>query len=133
MKKSKESPSLLDSMLNYYEIGTNGTKDEKLTSTELFKFISKFRNSYELQIWEELAKKFRDKLEDQFEVDDKSGIDNEIPKDDIPFEDFLDPEIEEIIAVIADILYSAKHKVDIIKDKDVTKIILTKLNGDKKE
>jgi len=54
----------LRSMLSYYQIDTDGTKDEKMTKREQKKFIDSINDKYDSYVLQDILSKVRDKFKD---------------------------------------------------------------------
>lgn len=140
----------MESMLNYFQIETGGTRDEKMTKKEKKEFLDKFNLNYETESVMDILSKLSDKF------NNKEGGENE---EDEPFNQFIDfnaddepefetdqnkdkkldgsalnkygfnPEIEKFIIWISNLLYSSDHIVVVTEDKDagVTNIRLEKI------
>lgn len=138
----------IKSMLNYYQIDTGSSKDEKMSKREQKKFLDNLNANYDAQTVQDILQKVRDKLkgnnpqneesDDPF-FDNIKGFDNEEPN--VPENPFpldmnsiskafgnvpsggkmpfgLNPEIEMFINWISDLLYSSDHKVVIKESED---------------
>lgn len=133
-------------MLNYYGIDMSTVKDEKMTKTEQKDFLNRFNSNYDAYAIQDILKKVRDKLKDNFKNPDEENEDpffNNLKKeeeetdnesfpldmnslsnrrfsDDPEMQNFgfmnLNPEIEKFITWVSDLLYSADHKVIISEE-----------------
>ena len=86
----------IKSMLNYYQIDTGGSKDEKMSKREQKKFLDNLNTAYDAQTVQDILSKIKDKIkgnkpkEDE-ESDDpffdsiKGGSDEETPTPENPF------------------------------------------------
>lgn len=140
----------IQSMLNYYGIDMNGTRDEKMSKTEKKTFLDNLNASFDAQVVEDVLKKVRDKLKDQSKEDEDSdpffdSLNKESGQDEniqfpidmnsiqkglgsggkLPFG--MNPDIENFINWISDTLYSADHKVIITEENGITNIRLEKI------
>lgn len=137
----------LRSMLNYYQIDMNGSKDEKMSKREQKKFLDTLNGHYDAQTVQDILQKIRDKIkgnkppeeesEDPFfdSIKDQSDDEAQTPENPFPLDmnaiskafgnnsdgvnlPFgLNPEIEKFIGWLSDLLYSADHKV-IVRESD---------------
>ena len=151
------SEKRMKSMLNYFQIDTDGKKDEKMTKRDQKAFLDRLNANYDAHTVHDLLSKIKDKLKDNKPEDEESDdpffdkLKNEsesdysepFPKDmnihqsgfglggfgggKIPLPFGMNPEIEKFINWISDTLYSADHKVIITEEGDITNIKLQKI------
>lgn len=148
-KKVESITTQMDSMLSYFEIEQGSDRDEKMTKTNLKKFLKKISDSYERQVVEDFVRKLKDKMDE--DMNNEIGMDD----DDDPFMDMdmdnsfeekkapnifdnppdgdFNPEIERFLAWLSAVLYSGDHKIEISTNGNKTNILLIKLgkNGRK--
>lgn len=143
----------IKSMLNYFQIDMEGSRDEKMTKKQKDDFIDRLNANYDAHtvrdVFQKIQDKFKDKKdegeEDPFfdslnEDEKEDSFLNHFPKDlnspsgpksggfgNLPFG--LNPEIEKFIGWLSDLLYSADHKVIIKESEDgmTTNIELQKI------
>lgn len=125
----------LNSMLNYFEISTGGSKDETMTKTERKKFTDSINAAYDGAVIDELISKIKGKVDDGISNEDGflDGGEEDDNSDFFP-EDLAasygdngghkkqkkSPEIEEFLNWLSGLLYSADHKVTVTTDKNGT-------------
>ena len=147
----------LKSMLNYYGIDMAPVKDEKMNKKEQKNFLDTFNRNYDVYAVQDILKKVRDKLKDKLDnpeenddpffnnlkKDEEESDGDTFPKDpnassnrkigynDPEMQNFgfmnLNPEIEQFITWVSDLLYSADHRVVISEEGEVTHIRLEKI------
>lgn len=147
----------IKSMLDYYQIGTGGNRDEKMTKKAQKDFLDKFNANYDAHTVHDILSKIKDKFKDNKPMDgeesddpffdklkDGSGEEQNPPfpldlnafsgrrlgYDDMEFpinQMGMNPDIERFISWISDLLYSADHKVIITEEGGITNIRLEKL------
>lgn len=68
----------MKSMLNYYGIDMGGTKDEKMSKTEMKKFLDTFNGFYDDQTVREIVERLKNKLDQNLEnpFDEKESEEN---------------------------------------------------------
>jgi hypothetical protein len=143
-------------MLGYYEIVTDGNRDEKMTKAQRKKFLDNLNTNYDRYVMEDIVSKVKDKFKDMkdeegLEESDESFFDSlgdesdEFPKGNLPKEnnasnkDFMDmnPDIEMFISWLYNLLYSADHRLTVNRSPDgmITNIRMEKLKkkGGKKK
>jgi len=144
----------LKHMLNYFEISSKGSKDEKLNKKELDTFIDKFWRIHDLLTVQDIIEKLKQKRKDEFpppsdeyaEEDEdwmlppkeEGEIDDDFfgkvePKKENK-ENLGDPistDINKFLRWLTLILYSGNHSVIISEDIHGMYIKLIKINKDK--
>lgn len=135
----------IQSMLNYYGINIGGTRDEKMTKTEKKKFLDSFNGHYDAQTVQDILSKIKDKFKNNKPLENEESDDpffdklreksDEEPTPPFPidlnslsgrrigYDDFkhplgFNPDIENFIDWLSDLLYSADHKVVIKESED---------------
>ena len=147
----------LKHMLNYFEISSKGSKDEKLNKKEITKFLDTFWRMYDLLTVQEIVDKIKQKRKDETslpfdnededfneEFNEDSMFPSEEDTDDTLFNketksnesntNFNDPistDINKFLRWLTLILYSGNHSVIISEDKSGMYIKLIKINKDK--
>ena len=147
----------LKHMLNYFEISSKGSKDEKLNKKEITKFLDTFWRMYDLLTVQEIVDKIKQKRKDETsspfdnededfneEFNEDSMFPSEEDTDDTLFNketksnesntNFNDPistDINKFLRWLTLILYSGNHSVIISEDKSGIYIKLIKINKDK--
>ena len=151
----------LKHMLNYFEISSKGSKDEKLNKKEITKFLDTFWRMYDLLTVQEIVDKIKQKRKDEtpspFDNEDEDFNDdfNEdfnddliLPSDentddtifnketksnksDTHFNDPISTDINKFLRWLTLVLYSGNHSVIISEDKSGMYIKLIKINKDK--
>lgn len=136
----------LKSMLDYYQIGVGGNRDEKMSKREQKNFLDKLNANYDAHTVHDILSKIKDKFKGNKPLEDEESDDpffdklkeqsdeeslppfpldmNSIPNSfwnipnggKIPLG--LNPEIEDFINWLSDLLYSADHKVVIKESED---------------
>ena len=156
------SEKQLRSMLNYYQIDTGGSKDEKMSKRDQKKFLDNLNANFDAYALQDILQKVKDKLKGNKPQDEESddpffdsirGQSDEephTPENPFPIDmnsiskafgnmpnsgqpPFgMNPEIERFINWISDTLYSSDHKV-IIKESDDGQITYIELQKIKKK
>lgn len=143
----------LKHMLNYFEISSKGSKDEKLNKKELTKFLDTFWRMHDLLTVQDIVDKIKQKRKDEtplpFDNEDEdfnedSMFPSEEDTDDTLFNketksnesntNFNDPistDINKFLRWLTLILYSGNHSVIISEDINGMYIKLIKINKDK--
>jgi len=145
----------LKSMLNYFEVTLNGSKDEKLNKKELDTFINKFWRMHDLLTVQDIVEKIKQKRKDDFPSPSDEDVEEEDedwmlpPKeasetDDDFFgkaetkkestESLSDPistDINKFLRWLTIVLYSGNHSVIISEDTSGIYIKLIKIKKDK--
>jgi hypothetical protein len=147
----------LKHMLNYFEISSKGSKDEKLNKKEITKFLDTFWRMYDLLTVQEIVDKIKQKRKDETplpfdnededfneEFNEDSMFPSEEDTDDTLFNketksnesntNFNDPistDINKFLRWLTLILYSGNHSVIISEDINGIFIKLIKINKDK--
>ena len=147
----------LKHMLNYFEISSKGSKDEKLNKKEITKFLDTFWRMYDLLTVQEIVDKIKQKRKDEtpspFDNEDEDFNDDfnedsmfpsEEDTDDTLFNketksnesntNFNDPistDINKFLRWLTLILYSGNHSVIISEDINGIFIKLIKIKKDK--
>ena len=147
----------LKHMLNYFEISSKGSKDEKLNKKEITKFLDTFWRMYDLLTVQEIVDKIKQKRKDETplpfdnedeyfneEFNEDSMFPSEEDTDDTLFNketksnesntNFNDPistDINKFLRWLTLILYSGNHSVIISEDINGIFIKLIKIKKDK--
>jgi hypothetical protein len=147
----------LKHMLNYFEISSKGSKDEKLNKKEITKFLDTFWRMYDLLTVQEIVDKIKQKRKDETplpfdnededfneEFNEDSMFPSEEDTDDTLFNketksnesntNFNDPistDIHKFLRWLTLILYSGNHSVIISEDINGIFIKLIKIKKDK--
>lgn len=135
----------IQSMLNYYGISMGGTRNEKMSKTEQKKFLDSFNGHYDAQTVQDILSKIKDKFKNNNPIENEESDDpffdklrdksneesmppfpldlNSLSGRRIGYDDFkssfgLNPDIENFINWLSDLLYSADHKVVIKESED---------------
>jgi hypothetical protein len=144
-------------MLNYFEISSKGSKDEKLNKKELTTFLDTFWRIYDLLTVHEIVEKIKQKRKDEtpppFDNEDEDFNEDftedfmfpsEEDTDDTLFNketksnesntnlnDPISTDVNKFLRWLTLILYSGNHSVIISEDKNGIFIKLIKINKDK--
>jgi hypothetical protein len=147
----------LKHMLNYFEISSKGSKDEKLNKKELTTFLDTFWRIYDLLTVHEIVEKIKQKRKDEtpppFDNEDEDFNEDftedfmfpsEEDTDDTLFNketksnesntnlnDPISTDVNKFLRWLTLILYSGNHSVIISEDKNGIFIKLIKINKDK--
>ncbi len=145
----------LKSMLNYFEVTLNGSKDEKLNKKELDTFINKFWRMHDLLTVQDIVEKIKQKRKDDFPSPSDEDVEEEDedwmlpPKEEGETDDdffgkaetkkestesLSDPistDINKFLRWLTIVLYSGNHSVIISEDISGIYIKLIKIKKDK--
>lgn len=149
----------LKSMLNYYEVGMGGNKDEKMTKKELQRFLDTFNQILDFYMLQDIMKRIKEKRQEEMDEEEKDDFmmpPSELPKMDEEdkfddemmknpenffgsakdkeknFNDPIDTDINKFLKWLTMLLYSGDHSVIITEDKNGINIKLVKINKGKK-
>jgi hypothetical protein len=144
-------------MLEYYQIDMSGKRDEKLSTRDQKKFLDEFNQNYDTYAIQDILSKIKDKFKQNKPFEEEESDDpffdklkNETEDEDkqppfpmdlnsrsgrrIGIDDWksslnINPDIENFINWLSDLLYSADHKVIIKESEDgqITNIELHKI------
>jgi hypothetical protein len=147
----------MKSMLNYYQIDMGGSKNEKMTKRDQKKFLDNLNVNFDTHTVNDLLSKIKDKIQDNKPQDEESDdpffdklkegsesdffrdtshyTDMNMPPKGLGFGGFgggnlpfgMNPDIENFINWLSDLLYSADHKVIISEEGEITNIRLEKI------
>ena len=147
----------MKSMLNYYQIDMGGSKNEKMTKRDQKKFLDNLNVNFDAHTVNDLLSKIKDKIQDNKPQDEESddpffdklkeGLESDffrntshdtdmnMPPKGLGFGSFsggnlpfgMNPDIENFINWLSDLLYSADHTVTVTEEGGITNIKLEKL------
>lgn len=155
---TKKQKTLMKSMLNYYEIDTDGTRDERMKVDERKQFLDELTLNYDTQVIQEIIKKVRDNIRRNFQQSEEEmrmmdemaenefgGLkDEELEMEEEDFTSNMPPqnekeaskykaEVDEFINWLSNLLHTTNHKVIITQDGLNTTIQLLNLKSGKKK